>query len=157
MRVLEFDSLPPSLPLSSRYQFLLGGLWPTGPQRKCRCGNVYDSMIRKETVWWLNRSPVIILISLIYLVKGFTKTQRKTKTEFQGGGAFISSHSGGANWPCFVGASQVTRPVIFTQLSKFRMFGGPGVLMWRVPSKDKIPEQDSIIILPVNIKARRAG
>ena len=91
-------------------------------QRKCRCGNVYDSMIRKETVWWLNRSPVIILISLIYLVKGFRKTQRKTKTEFQGGGAFISSHSGGANWPCFVGASQVTRPVIFTQLSKFRMF-----------------------------------
>ena len=34
------------------------------------------------------------------------------------------------------------------------MFGGRGVLMWRGSSKDKIPEQDSIIILPVNIKAR---
>ena len=45
-------------------------------QRKCRCGNVYDSMIRKETVWWLNRSQVIILISLIYLVKGFKNTKK---------------------------------------------------------------------------------
>ena len=67
--VLEFDSLLASPDISFCWE--PGLVWPC-LQRKFRCGNVYNSMIRKETVCWLNRSPVIILISPIYLVKGFT-------------------------------------------------------------------------------------